>query len=106
MRVFGIEPNSQMAAPFREGLVAGAFLTPDDRSGLLISQRSAESMGVSVGDEVSLLINTSGEQPDEAIFEIRGLYDTGLPGFDNATIFLPKTSSVFVISMPFPPGIL
>jgi ABC-type lipoprotein release transport system permease subunit len=89
MRVFGIDPLSEMVAPFQEGLVAGTFLAPDDRSGMLISQRSARSLGLSPGDSVSLLINTSDEQPDEAVFEIRGLYDTGLPGFDNATIFLP-----------------
>jgi ABC-type lipoprotein release transport system permease subunit len=88
-RVYGIDPLSEMVAPFREGLVAGEFLAPDDRSGVLISQRLARSMGLSVGGSVSLLINTSDEQPDEAIFEIRGLYDTGLPGFDDATIFLP-----------------
>jgi ABC-type lipoprotein release transport system permease subunit len=88
-RVFGIDPLSEMAAPFREGMVAGAFLAPDDRSGVLISRRLAQSMGLSVGDAVSLLINTSDEQPDEAVFEIRGLFDTGLPGFDDATIFLP-----------------
>ncbi len=89
VRVFGIDPLSEMAAPYREGLVAGEFLTPDDRGGVLISQRSATSLGLTVGDDVSLLINTSGEQPDEATFTIRGLYDTGLPGFDEATIFLP-----------------
>jgi ABC-type lipoprotein release transport system permease subunit len=89
MRVFGIDPLSEMAAPFREDLVAGAFLAPDDRSGILISRRSAESMGLNVGDSVSLLVHTSDEQPDEAIYEIRGLYDTGIPGFDNATVFMP-----------------
>jgi ABC-type lipoprotein release transport system permease subunit len=88
-RVFGIDPNSEVVAPFREGLVAGTFLAADDRSGVLISRRLAESMGLTVGDGISLLINTSEEQPDEAIFEIRGLYDTGLPAFDDSTIFLP-----------------
>jgi ABC-type lipoprotein release transport system permease subunit len=88
-RVFGIDPLSEMAAPFREGLVAGEFLAPDDRSGVLISRRLAKSLGLTVGDDVSLLINTSGDQPDEATFEIRGLYDSGLPAFDEATIFLP-----------------
>jgi ABC-type lipoprotein release transport system permease subunit len=88
-RVFGIDPLSEVVAPFREGLVAGAFLAPDDRNGVLISQRLAKSMGLTVGDGVSLLINTSDEQPDEAIFEIRGLYDTGIPAFDDSTIFLP-----------------
>ncbi len=89
VRVFGIDPPSEMAAPFREGLVAGEFLAPDDRGGVLISQRLANNLGLAAGDDVSLLINTSGEQPDEATFTIRGLYDTGFPSFDEATIFLP-----------------
>ncbi len=88
VRVFGIDPLSEMAAPFREDLV-GEFLTPDDRGGVLISQRLANNLRLAAGDDVSLLINTSGEQPDEATFTIRGLYDTRLPGFDEATIFLP-----------------
>jgi len=89
VRVFGIDPLSEMEAPFREGLVAGEFLAPDDRSGLLISQRLANNLELAVGDDVSLLVNTSGEQPDEATFTIRGLYDTGFPAFDEATVFLP-----------------
>jgi len=89
VRVFGIDPPSELVAPFREGLVAGEFLAPDDRGGVLIGRRLAKGLGLTVGDDVSLLINTSGEQPDEATFTIRGLYDTGLPGFDGATIFLP-----------------
>jgi len=89
VRVFGIDPLAETAAPFREGLVAGEFLAPDDRRGVLISRRLADNLGLAVGDNVSLLINTSGDQPDEATFTIRGLYDTGFPGFDEATIFLP-----------------
>ncbi len=88
VRVYGIDPLSEMAAPFREDL-DGEFLTPDDRSGVVISQRSAQSLGLAVGDDVSLLVNTSGEQPDEATFSIRGLYNTGIPAFDESTIFLP-----------------
>jgi ABC-type lipoprotein release transport system permease subunit len=88
VRVFGIDPLAETAATFREDLV-GEFLAPDDRSGVLISQRLANNLELAVGDDVSLLVNTSGEQPDEAIFTIRGLYDTGLPAFDEATIFLP-----------------
>ena len=93
VRVFGIDPPSELAAPFREGLVAGEFLAPDDRGGVLISQRLAKSLELTAGDDVSLLINTSGEQPDEATFTIRGLYDTGFPAFDESTIFLPLAKS-------------
>jgi ABC-type lipoprotein release transport system permease subunit len=89
LRVYGVEPLAETMAPFREGLVAGAWLTPDDRNGVLISRRLAATLGLTVGDDVSLLINTSGEQPDEAVFQIRGLYDSGIPGFDDVTVFLP-----------------
>ncbi len=88
VRVYGIDPHAETAATFREDLV-GDFLAPDDRNGILISQRLANNLKLAVGDDVSLLINTSGEQPDETTFTIRGLYNTGLPGFDGSTVFLP-----------------
>ena len=65
----------------------------DDRSGILVSWRLANTLGLDVGDNISLLINTSDEQPDEDIFEIRGLYDSGIPGFDNVTAFLPLSKA-------------
>ena len=89
VRVFGVDPRAETSLPFQEGLVAGQFLTPDDRSGLLIGERLAGKLGLAAGDDVSLLINTSDEQPDEAIFTIRGLYDTGIPAYDDVTIFMP-----------------
>ena len=93
LQVYGVEPLAETLAPFREGLVAGAWLTPDDRSGILVSRRLAETMGLAVGDAISLLVNTSDDQPDEAIFEIRGLYDSGIPGFDDVTVFMPLTKA-------------
>jgi ABC-type lipoprotein release transport system permease subunit len=89
VQVFGIDPLSETSAPFREGLVAGEFLAPDDRVGILIGERLARSLGLTAGDDIGLLVNTSDEQPDEAIFTIRGLYDTGIPSYDEITVFLP-----------------
>jgi ABC-type lipoprotein release transport system permease subunit len=89
VQVFGIDPLSEMSAPFREGLVAGEFLSPDDRDGILIGERLARSLGLTAGDDIGLLVNTADEQPDEAIFTIRGLYDTGTPSYDEITVFLP-----------------
>jgi ABC-type lipoprotein release transport system permease subunit len=89
VRVFGIDPFSEAHAPIRESLVAGQFLSPDDRSGILIGQQLAKSLGLAEGSQISLLVNTADEQPDEAIFTIRGLYNTGVPSYDESTIFLP-----------------
>ncbi len=89
VQVFGIDPLSETSTPFREGLVAGEFLAPDDRDGILVSERLARSLGLTAGDDIGLLVNTADEQPDEAIFTIRGLYDTGTPSYDEITVFVP-----------------
>ena len=100
VRVFGIDPLSETTVPFREGLVAGQFLAPDDRTGILIGKRLADSLGLTAGHDVSLLVNTSEEQPDEAVFTIRGLYDTGIPAYDETTIFLPLAKAQAIARTP------
>lgn len=100
VRVFGIDPLSETTVPFQEGLVAGQFLAPDDRTGILIGKRLADSLGLTAGHDVSLLVNTSEEQPDEAVFTIRGLYDTGIPAYDETTIFLPLAKAQAIARTP------
>ena len=85
----GMDLRSDVNAPFRDGVVAGQLPEPNDREGVLMGQRLADSLGIGVGDTFSLLVPTSGEQPDEAVFTIRGLYDSGFPGYDLNTILLP-----------------
>lgn len=89
VRVSGIDPLSEASVPFRQGIVAGEFLAPGDRGGIVIGRRLASSLGLSAGDDISLLVNTADERPDEAVFTIRGLYDTGIPAYDETTVFLP-----------------
>ncbi len=89
VRVVGIDPQSQAYTPIRDALVSGTFISPDDRSGILIGEPLATSLELTTGDQVSLLINTSDEQSDEAIFTIRGLFNTNTPNYDEATVFLP-----------------
>lgn len=93
VQVYGIDPLSEAHAPIREALAAGGFLAPDDRSGILIGQRLAESLGLTVGGQVNLLVSTADQQPDEAVFTIRGLYATGIPNYDETTVFLPLSKA-------------
>jgi len=93
VRINGIDPLSQTSAPFQENVVAGNYLAPDDRGGILIGRRLANSLGLNPGDQVSLLVNTSDGQPDEAIFTIRGLYDTGTPNYDETTVLMPLSKA-------------
>ncbi|MFN2151585.1 MAG: ABC transporter permease [Anaerolineales bacterium] len=89
VRVYGIDPLSEANAPYREGMVSGEFITPDDRDGILIGQPLAEKLGLQTGDTLNLSVNTSNGDVDEQTFTVRGIYSTQTNGFDTFTVFLP-----------------
>jgi len=93
VRVFGIDPLAESSDAYKEAIIEGHFIDPEDREGVLIGQRLAKSMGLVVGDQINLMVNTSDEQPDEAIFTIRGLFNTNVPAYDDATVFLPLSKA-------------
>jgi ABC-type lipoprotein release transport system permease subunit len=89
VRIYGIEPLSEANAPYREGLVSGEFLTPDDREGVLIGKPLADRLGLKVGDRLTLSSNTADGDVAEQPFTVRGIYSTQSGGFDGGTVFLP-----------------
>jgi ABC-type lipoprotein release transport system permease subunit len=89
VQIVGIDPLSPANAPYRDGVVSGAFLTADDREGILVGAELARKMGLQTGGSVNLLVNTSNGDLNEQSFTIRGLYSTKFPSYDQGTIFMP-----------------
>ncbi|MEW6029015.1 MAG: ABC transporter permease [Chloroflexota bacterium] len=89
VQVIGIDPDAAANQVYREGLLKGEFLTADDREGILIGQPLAEKLGLTVGEQVNLLVNTSNGDVVEQLFTIRGIYTTNTFGYDESTVFLP-----------------
>jgi ABC-type lipoprotein release transport system permease subunit len=88
-RITGIDPLSPASDPYREGLVSGNYLTPDDRDAVLIGQPMAEKLKLKVGDSVGLSLNTADGNVQEQTFIVKGIYSTNTYGFDSAAVFLP-----------------
>ncbi len=89
LRVYGIDVSSPIYQPIHEATTDGSFLTADDRSGILIGNRLAGELGVTVGQKVTLAIVNADGNPEEGVFTIRGLFATGLPFYDQHSVFLP-----------------
>jgi ABC-type lipoprotein release transport system permease subunit len=88
-RITGIDPLSAANDPYREGLIDGKYLTPDDRDAVLIGRPMADKLNLSVGDDVELSLNTADGTVQEQTFVVKGVYTTNTFGFDSATVFLP-----------------
>lgn len=89
VQIIGIVPESEANAPYQDGIVSGSFLAADDREGIVIGLPLADSLGLSVGDKINLLVNTSDGDVDEQQFIIRGVFTTGTTAYDKGVVFLP-----------------
>ena len=87
--MIGIDPNSAANQIFRKGLIAGDFLTADDREGILIGKPLADKFGLKPGGQISLLVNTSNGDVSEQLFTVRGIYTTNTSSYDLSTVFMP-----------------
>jgi ABC-type lipoprotein release transport system permease subunit len=89
LQLLGIDTTSALYDPIRAGVVAGEWLSPDDRDGILIGRGLAESLGVGAGQKVNLTLVNSDGRPDEGTFTVRGLFSTGIPSYDQSAVFMP-----------------
>lgn len=88
-KITGIDPLSLASDPYREGIISGSYLSPDDRDAVLIGKPMAEKLKLKVGDNVGLSLNTADGNVQDQIFTVKGIYTTGTYGFDSGTVFLP-----------------
>ncbi|MCB0024995.1 MAG: ABC transporter permease, partial [Caldilinea sp.] len=86
---YGIEPDSAFYDPIRASLVGGNFIEANDRGGVMIGKRMADSLGLKLGENVSLTTINADGVPEEGIFAIRGIFDSGVLVYDEATVFMP-----------------
>jgi len=92
-KITGIDPLSSANDPYREGIISGEYLSPDDREAVLIGRPMADKLNLEVGDTVGLSINTADGNVQEQTFTVKGIYTTNTYGFDNATVFLPLSKA-------------
>jgi len=88
-KITGIDPLSPASDPYREGIISGNYLNPDDRDAVLIGKPMAEKLNLKVGDNVGLSLNTADGNVQDQTFTVKGIYTTGTYGFDSGTVFLP-----------------
>ncbi|MFL7870023.1 MAG: ABC transporter permease [Anaerolineales bacterium] len=88
-KITGIDPLSPASDPYREGIISGQYLSPDDRDAVLIGKPMAKKLNLEAGDNVELSLNTADGTVQDQTFIVKGIYTTNTYGFDSATVFLP-----------------
>ena len=88
LRLIGIDAASEFHQPFRDSIIDGDFLAADDRDGIVLGKRVAEDLGVSAGQKVNVAVVDAEGTLDEGAFTVRGIFASGIPGYDQSTAFM------------------
>ena len=88
-----------------EHIVAGSLDDFQGDNAVLVGARLAERMGVSVGDQITLIspkgnITAFGTVPRMRAYQIIGLFDIGMFEYDSGFIFMPMQAAQTYFRMP------
>jgi ABC-type lipoprotein release transport system permease subunit len=72
-----------------ESVSQGRFLLPDDGDAIYIGKALADRLGVTVGDNVTLLGRSKNETMRQHNFIVVGIYDVHTPEAEKGTVFIP-----------------
>lgn len=93
IQVNGVDTSSSIYSFLGEGLVEGHIPAPDERGQIMIGLRLAKNLGIGVGSRISLFVGQSEGDPAEGIFTVGGIYNTGIPTYDETTIIMPLSQA-------------
>lgn len=83
----GVDPVAEPRITFiSERLTAGSY--PDAAGGALVGGELAKTLGVGVGDELSLLVQDATGKAAARRVRVGGLYRTALAGFDRTHVYV------------------
>lgn len=92
--VFGVDPDLEPGvSTLNERIVSGSYERLADNDAIFIGASLAEALGVSVGDEATLLlpeahISPAGISPRMKAFEVAGIFDVGMQQFDRGLVYI------------------
>ena len=87
----GVDPDTKFLSNVRSGVREGAFL-PEGK-GILVSQRAAKLMGVTMGQSLMVMTTDRGNNPWYQELPITGLFDSGSETTDLTTFVVSKATA-------------
>jgi ABC-type lipoprotein release transport system permease subunit len=98
--VTGIDPVREAEVSRLKSLVReGAFLSPEDTDQALVGKLLAQNLRVNLGDELTVIGQGRDGSIAATVVQVKGLFSSGIGGFDRGAIHIPLQTFQEVYSM-------
>ncbi|PWT73558.1 MAG: ABC transporter permease, partial [Proteobacteria bacterium] len=96
----GAEPEGEARMGTSVRMVAGRALEVGDAHGIVVGAGVAQALNLSIGDPVTLLVNTSGGALNTGEFELIGVFQTFSKEFDDRAVRIPLAAAQELLDTP------
>lgn len=87
--ITGIDPNREKHVSTITSLIReGAYLTDDDAYGALLGKKLAKNLGVSVGDDLTVLGQGRDGSVAASVITVKGIFESGVDAVDRNTLMM------------------
>jgi len=98
--VVGVEPENEVkVTTINKTIIAGRYLRPNDKDGILIGDKMAKILGAKPGDETVLITQAADGSIGAGRYRIVGIYKTGIDAIDTNYTFLTLEAARDLYSM-------
>jgi ABC-type lipoprotein release transport system permease subunit len=89
VNITGLEPEKELEVSLpAQHVIAGRYLTSDDKDMIFIGKGLADAMDVTVGDRITLVGRSTHEQTRRRTMTVVGVYDLGMPEFEKTAAYI------------------
>ncbi len=96
--IVGIEPDREFST-VREKIKKGSYLSPADKTGILVGETMAKSLNVVVGDRLTILTQAYDGSMGAGLYTVTGIFRTGSADVDRAMAFINLPAAQYLLSM-------
>lgn len=92
--IVGVDPEREArSTTMMKKVRDGRFLEPGDQKVAVVGTTLARNMGLKVGDEIQLMVQSFYGSLELAFFRVKGTVETGSPDFDQSLLVLPLSAT-------------
>lgn len=99
--IIGMEPEKEAAVSFigRDAVIAGEYLSKDDRQGILVGQTFIENMETKLDRKVVVMTEDSEGEIASRAFTIKGIFRAEMENTEKRYVFVSKTAALEMLKL-------
>lgn len=100
VQILGVDPaEEQTVTTIQNAIVRGRYLSADEQRPILVGDRLASHLKVSLDDKVVLLVQAADGSMGAQLFRVAGVFRSGSPEMDEGVVFILRSDAQNLLSL-------